>query len=1146
MREKLERSRGTLNNTNMTGKGNRKNALADAAAELAAAATAASSKDSAGKNWVPKLTSLLADLLLSRDKVTLEDLESGQVRAQLAGGIFAACKLVPTPIAEITIRLAMRAIMRRVAVQWHAGENFAMIQRVREAFAGLTRDFDSGAERELGARLPQCEEYKDMLGQWLTQFGSMVVLTTSEQQLFEEAGSALNPSKLLAPLVEKYPLLIDHAMVQEGLDYLGGKLQGLVGYHALFRHATHPHENPKVSILAALAMAAEYFDPDVKPAYRKLPQKAVTAFDLNASDDVVSALVYDQETPHGSLCGQPAFPQRDSVLFAEAVSTRNVLAVLNDCDNREQQRPTGPKKKQQQQQQHGRRRSSSSAASAASSGVAWRCGLEALLSLPLEYLALDLPIVLHMFYEPPQGASQEHERVLALYATNTADALAKFPELAASGGLEAVIRSLTVRGFTRSNCEKYLAAAEAFFDERTFGTPVGDFLTAVIYASVVGLAAHSMYAANQRTALYPEKYSLVVKETIEPYVYLLNMVGLSGSDVLIPLRAFAPQPQDHAFRAIRDTLAAVVDGAESGGEELGDMVVYDYVQRLTSDFHGEVQESARWLNERDAVKLHRKNLAPQDRRDASSDSTGPVPGFQDLAALAQRLQIEGEEPEAVVRAARASGRDVDATFSALFAASVVRDVMEGAASVPFERRALARLDKVLAWMRDFGLSWNMPDSGRYRRHIMGLQAALHPFASGELSTDAVTVKQAQTLQNALEELHSACEHALRTLPLPYVDGLRKILPPTRHRSPLLAQAYANAAAGDLGSLTAMLSKTSDEISQTVKSLVTRLMAVKDLFSRHVSAEGTNHRNNAVAVASAAGTAKLGAWTGDAIMTGLWKTVNFTEAAIRNAERVVRELEATKNKTQTLEDSYWQVASSGSCGGDGGDANAGESLYKQVATELSNIADARNSVIVRSRALYRAIANTGLKRIRDFVKAWRMFLKAEQGLTKQLVQQQDLVEALSAVAFSIEAHALQQQQQQPPSRNGEGWRELETKYAATDAERDLAVAEMLGPRVSRADDGSSMLSRDTVAFDGKGGGALITASSDVKSWDKTNKAPLSEDYSFSEYPPRDYQKLIPDKIIPTEETLKLSDRILSGRAGGKGSDGEDEDNMMDED
>nr|WPS63833.1 MAG: putative tegument protein UL37 [Ardenna herpesvirus] len=1093
----------------MAAKNAHKNALAEIASELSSALKSARAPDSE-KNLAPKFTSLLADLLLSRDEVSLEDLEAESAKPRLAEGVFAACKLVPSPVAEVVIRLALRAIMRRVVVPWQTGDNFAMIQRVREAFRELVKGFERASEKELNAPFTQCSEYKDLIGGWLTQFGSAVVRTISEQQLLEDSRSTMNPSEVLAQLVERYPLLVDHTMVQDGMDYLGGKLQNLVAYHALFQCATQINTNPKVPVLAALTMIAEYFDPATKPAYRKVPQKAVAAFDLNLTEEVVKSLVYDQAETPGALCEQPAFQQNGSLLFAEAVSSRNMLALVQSSDTREssdamQKHGVGGAKRRKQQAQQSR-----------GAGLAWRCGLDALFSVPLEHVAMNVPAVLHMLYEPPSDITAEYERALSLYATGTVDAIAKFQDLAASLGLEAVIRSLALRGFTKSNCEQYLFAAEAFLEVQADGSPLKDFYAAVIYASVVGLAAHSLYAYNQHTVSYPERYARVLKETIETHAYLLNMVGLTEGDVLIPLRAFAPQPSDQAFRTVRDTLAAVVDSAEGGAEEFSDLVVSDYVQRLTADFCGDVQENAQWLNDRDAAKRHRRGLATSDNRETAASTWRPALGLRELAELVQGLQIGGEEPEALGKHAAVSVGNVGvgAVFSSLFAASVVWEVMDGAAALPFEADALARLNKVLSWLRDFGLSWNMPDSSHYRRRIMALQATIHPFISGKTSVDAVTVKQVQALEGALEELHSACEYSFHALPQPYVEGLRKIPAPSRRRSPLLAKAYTNAAVGDLSALTETLNKDAEEISAIIKTLVSRLLSVRDLFSRQVSVDGTNVTIGAVSH----GGPKLGTWNDESVITGLWKTVNFAEAAIRNTERVVRKLEVTKKKTQDLEESYCQLASDY----DDADPQSGGSLYKQVATELVDIADARDTVINMSRSLYRTIASTGLKRIRDFVKAWRLFLKAEQGLAKQGVHQQDLLEALGAVAFVIEASVAQQSIQ---DYDESGWRNLEAKYGVSGAERDLAVAEMLGPQTTQSslDRGGASSASST-----KTDAALITASSDVKSWDKTNKAPLTADYSFSEQPPREYEKLIPERLISSEETLKLSDRILSSK------------------
>ncbi|AAQ73716.1 ICP7 [Psittacid alphaherpesvirus 1] len=958
-----------------------KNALAQLAAELSSASKRDTSSGST-RNSAPELTSLLADLLLSRDDVPLEDLEATTARSHLAKGVFAACKLVPFPVAEVAVRLAVRAIMRRVVVPWQAGENFSMIQRVREAFLRLVDDFDNASKTELNAPFTQCSEYKDLIGGWLTQFGNAVVLTMSEQQLLDDAGSVLNPPEVLAPLVERYPLLIDHVMVQEGMDYLGGKLQSLVAYHALLRCATRPHENGKVPVLAALTMVAEYFDPETKPAYRKVPQKAVAAFDLNLTDEVVSSLVYDQAAAPVVQSEQPVLPQSESLLFTEVVRTRNMLALVQPSATWEGsgaalRNAAGDAKRRQQQAARG-------------AGMAWRCGVDALFSVPMEHVAMNVPAVMQMLHEPPTDIPAEYERALSLYATDTIDAIAKFPDLAASSGTEAVIRSLALRGFTKTNCERYLFAAEAFLEPQAPGTPLHDFYAAVIYASVVGLAAHSLYAYNQHTIFYPEKYSRVLKKTVEAHAYLLDMMGLAISDALISLRAFAPKPPHQAFRTVRDTLAAVVDSVETGAEEFSDLIVSDYVQRLTADFYGGIHENEQWLSERDAAIRQRMEIAAAGRRETDSAGRRPGLGFHELAALVQGLQIGGKEPKAVVEyaTAPAGAASAGATFSALFAAAIVRDVMEGAAAIPFEADALARLNKALSWLRDFGLSWNMPDGSHYRRRVIALQAAIHPFVTGKIGVDAVTVKQARALETAMGDLYAACEYSFQALPPPYVGGLRKAAAPSRQHSPLLAQAYTNAAMGDLGVLTKTLAKSAEEISKTVRDMVSRLLSARDLFSRRATASD----KNAVTIdAAGPGGTVLGTWEDESVMSGLWKTVNFTEAAIRNTERAVRELEATKRETQDLEESYWQLASGRD--GAGNAAQPSESLYQQVAAELVEIADARNAVVVRARSLYRAIAGTGLKRIRTFVKAWRLFLKAERSLAKQVVQQQDLIDAL---------------------------------------------------------------------------------------------------------------------------------------------------------
>ncbi|QEG54043.1 Inner tegument protein [Cacatuid alphaherpesvirus 2] len=1019
-----------------------------------------------------KLTSLLIDFLLSRSKITFKDLESLAVRKRLAEAIFKSCKYVPTHVADVVSRLSLRSIVCRITVNWNSGENFAIIKRVRDVLTELMCEFDAASEKELHVQLSHCVEYKNLVNQWLSAYGSMVLATASEQQLFEEVGGELNPSKFLANLMGNYQLLFDHVMVQEGIDYLGNKLQSLVGYHALLQSAGR-HENSKVNILTILTMATEYFGPDVKPAYRKLPQKVQTVFDINATEEVVAGLVYDYTASPNILCGQTAFPQQDSMMFAEAVRTRNILAAVMPFDDCAQTCKPSSKKQR--------------AGAASTERAVWRCGLENLFSIPVDFWAMDLPSILYLFYESPVNVGLENERALSLYVSKIADIIAKFPDDAASGGLEVIIRSLVLRGFTRTNCEKYLAAAEGFWDERTTDTPIGDFLGAIMYASIVGLAAHTMYTYSQRTVFYPQKFSGVLKETIDPYVYLLNRMGMTSADILRPLKPFSPQPLERDFLTIRDTLAAVVDSIGCGSDELADLIVYDYVQKMTTDLGVEIQYQVRWLSERDAMRRGKQNVALETQKETS---------FCELASVAQTLTIEGEELGSVSKYST-SYKDMS-TFAALFAATVVRDVLDGALAVPFETNALARLYDVLSWVRDFGVVVNMPDSGHYRRHVIDLQTVIHPFVFGKLSAETIEVKHAREIEAALEKIYFACEQSLQKLPRNYTSGLRPINPPSRKTSILISQAYSKAAVGDLGELVKTLSKTASELSEIVKALVSKMAAVQDLFSKSSVSDDAK----AVTINTSGGK-RLGTWRSDDVMGGLWKTITFTETAVRNAEKVVRKLESTKNRTSELENAYWQLLTEHD--------NSEETLLKQVADELTSVSETRKSVLERSRAVYRAIAASGLRRIRDLVKAWRLFLKAEQKLEKPPVHQQDLMEALSAVAFAMEANAAQA----PDYEDEQSWKEILLKYGLSEDKRYQNLSDMLGSQISHTVD-------DCITAKER---PLITPSSDVKTWADTNASPLSVQYSFSPFAAKDFERLIPPRIIPVDEALKVSDQIL---------------------
>ncbi len=992
---------------------------------------------------VPGVTSALTGILISRNRIPLEDLEKVEARKNMVETIMLACTMAPPAVADVTLKLFARSLISRISVPWNAGEDFRIIQYLREAFTGLQHDLETAVRKEFPGLNDPNVEYWSLISGWLTEFGSLARLVVDERQLFETSGDRLEPTKLLSPLIENYPLLYDHQMVQDGIQYLGTKLQGLVGYHAMLNYITASTGLPKTKALMTLSMVREYFEPTVKPPYRKFPQTALAAFDLD-TDSAKSWIAKDLDSRYFSI----------SQLYANAAYSRDPLLVLGD-----------PPKTH-----------------VPGHVVCWRHDLDSLLTIPIKRLALDVPTIVQLFEDAPNNLTEEQKETLTAYTTSTADMMARLPDLAATGGPEEVIRTLVLRGFTKSNCELYIQKAEALWGEDTDGTIIGDFLGAVVYTSLIGLAAHSMYTYNPRTLQYSGHYAGLISDFVDPYSHLLRRVGVSESELLLPLRSFAPAPSEDALNIIRDTLVSVIDGSDGGAEALGDLVVFDFVQRLISDLGGKTQENLDWLERREKAR---------DKGYASADEQSYTYGFEQTVELVQAIEVGGAEPEEICSRNGTDPKIDMQLFSNLFVATVLRDIVYAVSTYPFTVDAVQHAVKLLSWARDFGLSENLSDTQKYRRAILEFQLAVSPFITKTNPTEKISIESASAIEKALLKISDACDRSLDTLPETFKKTVQPVPAVDTMRSKFISQAFEQAATRDLEEVSKTLNNASMQISTAVQILLSKTATIRTLLSQSANADFLGN----VSFSSCRDKKELGHWKDDTVMQAIWKAVNFAETAIRHTEKAIRALDSTKVKTHALETTYWQLA---------GNAQTRSHICRKVAEELSGIADARNTVVQRSWTLCRSLAGVGVKRARDVVKAWKTFSDNEAALETSNPKPEDVVKVIGAASALLDI-------EEGGTTTLEGKLE-EIEISAPSKEDTASALTLLGPPDARG-------------YQDTSSNQFITEASDITSWDKTNKAPLYVRHSTKEGIDNGCVDTLPDKLISSETLLTVSDRVL---------------------
>ncbi|AIU39240.1 tegument protein UL37 [Testudinid alphaherpesvirus 3] len=646
-------------------------------------------------------------------------------------------------------------LMRKLKINWE-NNYITQTDRLRKLAADiydLTVSVGGPKISENDSRL-NFSIYSTNFQLWCTQFPRVInkATETMYQKSFE-------PSKIITSLVDRrFDMLYDHEFVQGAFQFVAHKFNWVVQYNILIDLIKRAKLSAKpIDIVLIIMGLSDEFELTGSPHLTTLGPDTLQLFsDVLSTINLEAALL---EAPGSGYL--PPCPECKRVARS-MISKKPVEIPPNDTM------------------------------------VSWvfDVGFGFLTThVSPKYYAFCVPTIITL-YRTRRPIEQEFTKKISEFIV-LLDDLNQVIHNLGSDSLYDIMEHLTVMGFTRINCQRYVMA---MMDGPGLSQPMGiteELLQRLTSIAYLGHWIHHLYEHYSISHQYVEIYKLAIA-TISNQIDLFNKINMINyySYVLTALKKLAPTVHLDKLKAIAEENAKFFHSIKSvKGESLATNSVAANTFETIYDAH----VSDQW--DRSIKNEYNKGVTYSGPQEAFRHTPKQLYGF--ITTLIPGASVSNEAMVA------------DPDFPQYFIALTVRGMIEQSLSLQYSYESTTQILGLIDWLNSYGISL-MNTRSDYRKYLSALINILNHIQNTSLELEQST---AHSLETILTSLSTTIDESREMLPVEIRPHALEIGPDNTYLRGIYDLSYGRAYELIGNEITETINKGVTHINRAMRQLI---------------------------------------------------------------------------------------------------------------------------------------------------------------------------------------------------------------------------------------------------------------------------------------------------------------------------------------